>query len=518
MYRALKLFLTVTTLSATLVGCSVNPVTGETEFSLMSAQQEVALGSSNYGPSQQSQGGRYYIDPDLQIYVQEVGKKLAAVSDRPGLPYEFVVLNNSTPNAWALPGGKIAVNRGLLLHLGDEAELASVLGHEIVHAAARHGAAQMTRGTFIGLGASALGAVGGNYGLGETGAQMAQMGAAAWMAQYGRGDELEADAYGMDYLAKAGYDPYGAVRVQQAFVKLSEGRQQDFISGMFASHPPSRARVEANRTKAATLPKGTTNRMRYQQKIAQLKRDRPAYEAEEAAIKALNAKDTATALAQLDRAIKIQPNESSFWELRGHAWEMKKNSTNAEKAFTTAIRKNPDLFSAYLYRGLVRFDQNNKSGAKADLQKSYQLLPTPPASYYLGEIALDSGDKQTAVRYFQTAAQGNDELAKKAQGRLAVLELSTSPHKYILSQVYVGDDGYLRIVVQNNSPLTVTSVKVQLAEMANAYMVESSTNLDGPKQLKSGQKTTIKTRIGPFNESAEAPRFRAKVVSVQVPE
>ena len=518
MHRALKLFLTVTTLAATLVGCSVNPVTGETEFSLMSAQQEVALGSSNYGPSQQSQGGRYYIDPDLQIYVQEVGKKLAAVSGRPGLPYEFVVLNNSTPNAWALPGGKIAVNRGLLLHLGDESELASVLAHEIVHAAARHSAAQMTRGTFIGLGATALGAVGGSYGLGETGAQMAQLGAAAWMATYGRGDELEADAYGMDYLAKAGYDPYGAVRVQQAFVKLSEGRQQDFISGMFASHPPSRARVEANRTKAATLPKGVTNRTRYQQKIAQLKRDKPAYEAEEAAIKALNAKDTATALAQLDKAIKIQPNESSFWELRGHAWEMKKNSTNAEKAFTTAIRKNPDLFSAYLYRGMIRFDQGNKTGAKGDLEKSYQLLPTPPASYYLGEIALDSGDKQTAVRYFQTAAQGNDELAKKAQSRLAVLELSTSPHKFILSQVYVGDDGYLRIVIQNNSPVTVTSVKVQLAEMANAFMVASSTTLNGPKQLAPGQKATIKTRIGPFNDTAEAARFRAKVVGVQVPE
>ncbi|MEH6617373.1 MAG: hypothetical protein V7699_06010, partial [Porticoccus sp.] len=184
----------------------------------------------------------------------------------------------------------------------------------------------------------------------------------------------------------------------------------------------------------------------------------------------------------------------------------------------TAIRKNPDLFSAYLYRGLVRFEQNNKTGAKSDLQKSYQLLPTPPASYYLGEIALDSGDKQTAVRYFQTAAQGNDELAKKAQSRLAVLELATAPHKYIASKAYVGDDGYLRIVVQNNSPVTVTSVKLQLAEMANAYMVESSTNLDGPKQLKSGQKATIKTRIGPFKETAEIAKYRIKVVKVQVPE
>ena len=88
MYRGFKLFLVITTLATALAGCSVNPVTGETEFSLVSAEQEVALGSANYGPSQQSQGGRYYIDPDLQLYIREVGNKLAAVSDRPGLPYE----------------------------------------------------------------------------------------------------------------------------------------------------------------------------------------------------------------------------------------------------------------------------------------------------------------------------------------------------------------------------------------------------------------------------------------------
>ena len=85
------------------------------------------------------------IDPELTKYVNEVGQRLAAVSDRK-LPYEFVVINNSVPNAWALPGGKIAVHRGLLIELNSEAELAAVLGHEIVHAAARHGAKGMERG------------------------------------------------------------------------------------------------------------------------------------------------------------------------------------------------------------------------------------------------------------------------------------------------------------------------------------------------------------------------------------
>ncbi len=95
-------------------GCSVNPVTGKNELSLMSAQQEVAIGNQQYSPAQQSQGGQYYLDSELTFYVSSIGKQLAAASDRPNLPYEFVVLNNSVPNAWALPGGKIAINRGLL--------------------------------------------------------------------------------------------------------------------------------------------------------------------------------------------------------------------------------------------------------------------------------------------------------------------------------------------------------------------------------------------------------------------
>ncbi|MEL7399465.1 MAG: peptidase M48, partial [Pseudomonadota bacterium] len=78
----------------TLTGCSINPVTGENQFTILPPAQEVNLGARQYAPSQQSQGGRYIVDPDLSVYVNQVGQKLAKVSDRPGLPYEFVVLNN----------------------------------------------------------------------------------------------------------------------------------------------------------------------------------------------------------------------------------------------------------------------------------------------------------------------------------------------------------------------------------------------------------------------------------------
>ncbi len=411
--------LVLTLILSLTIGCTVNPVTGRQEFSLVSAGQEVAIGQQQYRPAQQSQGGIYYLDPKIQTYVRGVGMKLAAVSDR-ALPYEFTVLNNPTPNAWALPGGKIAINSGLLIHLEDESQLAAVLAHEIVHAAARHGASQMTRGMLIGLGSQAIGMASqhGGYDI----SQALQMGSDAWMAKYGRDAELESDTFGMEYMSKAGYDPRGAVRLQETFVRLAQGRKSDLISGLFASHPPSQARVMANKAKLLSLPSGgITGRDRYRRAIAQILRDAPAYKAQTNAIKSLNTKDHRAALAHLDKAVKIQPREGRFWELRGHAWNMAGNTGNAGKAFSTAISKNPNYVGHYLARGVFRYDQKQYKNAKYDLERSRQLLSTAIASFYLGEIALAEGEKQQAANYYQEAARAGGQLGQAARERLASL-------------------------------------------------------------------------------------------------
>ena len=144
--RNITLFLISLTLSVS--ACGINPVTKKREFQVISEAQEISIGTKNYSPARQSQGGDYTLDPELTAYVQSIGNKLAAVSDRK-LPYEFTIINDSVPNAWAMPGGKIAFNRGLLYELNNEAELAAVMGHEMVHAAARHGAQGMERGILM---------------------------------------------------------------------------------------------------------------------------------------------------------------------------------------------------------------------------------------------------------------------------------------------------------------------------------------------------------------------------------
>lgn len=369
-----------------LASCAVNPVTGEKEFSLLSQEQEIAIGEQQYHNSLQSQGGLYYLDPSLQRYINDIGQQLAKVSHRPDLPYEFVVINSAVPNAWALPGGKLAVNRGLLVHLDDEAELAAVLGHEIVHAAAGHGAAQISQGQLLSIGAQLVSMASQAGGYGSLGGQAAQLGGAAWMAKYSRDDELESDAFGMDYMSSIGYDPMGAVELQQTFVRLSKSQRADFISGLFASHPPSQERVNANQRKAATLPAGKRNKDRYQQHIAQLKKDQPAYEAQARAIKAINDKNYSGAMTFIERAIELQPREAEFWEIKGQLLENKQAFAQAEQAYSRAIKNNPAFFRPILLRGLLHFEQGDFFAAEVDLRDSYNLLPTKVAADRLNKL------------------------------------------------------------------------------------------------------------------------------------
>ena len=298
-------------------GCSVNPVTGQREFVMMSTAQEIEMGKQNYSPMQQSQGGVYDIDPELTAYVQRVGQSVASQSGV-NLPYEFVVLNNSVPNAWALPGGKIAINRGLLTEIESEAELAAVLGHEAVHAAARHSAQQQSRAMLIQVGVmgTAIAASDNDYGALIVGG--ASVLAQAGLARYGRSAELESDLYGMQYMSKAGYDPQGAVALQETFVRLSEGRRSDWLNGLFASHPPSPERVSANIATASTLPPGGMRGEReYQAVMHRTKQLKPAYEAYDEGRTALAEKDTQQALAKVNQALKLLPDEAHFHALRG---------------------------------------------------------------------------------------------------------------------------------------------------------------------------------------------------------
>ena len=450
-----------------LSGCATNPVTGKRELHLVSQAQEIQIGQQSYLPSRQSQGGEYRLVPELTRYTNEVGQKLAKVSDRPDLPYEFVVLNNSVPNAWALPGGKIAINRGLLLELNSEAELAAVLGHEIVHAAARHGARSMERGMLLQLGiiAARMASAGEEYADLMVGA--AGIGAQLINTRYGRSAELEADRYGMKYMVRAGYDPREAVTLQQTFVRLSKGRKTSWLEGLFASHPPSQERVDANRKYAATFPPGLkTGRQVYLQHIAALRTTQQAYTDYDAGRKALSEGDAGRALTLARKAIQQEDREALFYGLRGDALLKLGKTSQAKKMFDEAIRRNDAFFAFYLQRGLAKQKLADQVGAQRDLEQSLNLLPTATAHYALGNMALTNHDEKSAITHYRAAAGSRSTLGQQAAISLARLELPREPGKYI--SVRSGLDSRDRFLVQinNRAPIAVTRIVLGIQHRA----------------------------------------------------
>ncbi len=247
---------------AATAGCAVNPVSGQSELSLLSEQQEITIGRQEHPKIIDAYG--VYDDPRLQAYVQRIGEKLAAKSHRSDLIYRFTVLDSSEVNAFALPGGYIYITRGLLAYLNSEDELAAVLSHEIGHVTARHSVRQISASTAANLGYT-LGALLvpelQNRGVSDLFNTLST----ALLRGYGREHELEADRLGAQYLAGTGRNPeamldvVGVLKNQEQFeIQLAkeENREPRVYHGVFATHPDNDERLKTVVRQAQTLPGG----------------------------------------------------------------------------------------------------------------------------------------------------------------------------------------------------------------------------------------------------------------------
>jgi predicted Zn-dependent protease len=285
-------------------------------------------------------------------------------------------------------------------------------------------------------------------------------GAALLTFRFGREHELEADHYGIDYMVRAGYDPKAAVELQETFVRLSGSKSPNWLAGMFATHPPSQERVDANRSMAATLPAGLyRGEDVYQRKIAFLLRSKPAYAAHDEGRKSLE-KDPAHALVQAERAIKLEPREAMFYALRGDALKKLGRAAEAEQEYGEAIKRNGDYYAYYLNRGLTRSRLGNAAGAQSDLERSNALLPTAAAHYVLGTIAQNANNRPKAVEHFKLAASSESDVGKRAGSELTRLDLPRNPGNYIQVEPVTDLNGNLGLRVTNRSAVPVRNLRV----------------------------------------------------------
>lgn len=497
-----------------VAACTINPVTGDRELALISAADEVAIGAAQYAPSRQMQGGDYVLDPELTEYVSGVGQRLAAVSDR-ALPYEFHVLNNSVPNAWALPGGKIAVNRGLLLELSSEAELAAVLGHEIVHAAARHGALAMQRGMLLqgALLATAVATNRSDYSSVVVGA--ASVGAQLINQRNSRGAELESDEYGMLYMSRAGYDPSAAIDLQQTFVRLSEGRDtQGRFARLFASHPPSSERVERNRETAMRLPAGgERGTERYAAATARLRATAPAYADFDRARELLADDRPAEASALARQALAALPQEAEFHALIGDIEFSEQRYDSAAASFRAAQVRNSGYFYYPLRLGLTLFELGELAPAQSELEASLALLPTADAHLGLGRISEQRGDLAAALAHYRDAAGASSSAGQSARDAVVRLDLPQNPSAYLELASGLDANGQLVFELTNPTSFDVADIVVTLRYAAADGRIETlSRSLYD--RLPAGATRRYTTGIGPLTSTSsyEITLVRARVI------
>ena len=497
--------------ASVLAGCSKNPVTGKKEFAPYSTRDEIDLGKLHYRPLQQAQGGRFKTDPKLAAYVRRVGLRVARKSDRTKLPYEFVVINNSVPNAWALPGGKIAINRGLLLEMENEAELAAVLSHEVVHAAARHGGQALTRNLLFGAAQIAIALSGRksphiNYILGGTGLAFTLINRG-----YSRSAEREADFYGMKYMHKAGYDTRGAVTLQQKFLALSKGRRQGWFGTLFSTHPPSKERVKNNRKALKKYPPGgDLGRKRYDVQLAWLRTRRPAYAAADKA-KTVMTHSPASALPLIEKAIARVPNEARFHGLKGQILARMGRYRAAIGAYDNAIRRDSEFYEPFLGRGLAWSALGNATRSESDLKYSYGLLPTSLAGYALGRLRSDSGDRSGAKTLFQAAGNARGEVGEAARAHYAMLDIADNPGRYVSVQPVFRFQRLL-VRVSNRTGYRIAGITVGLTGTIGNRPIWNR------QQLPSlGARGSFEFDTGVVVGPKEAAKAEARVVRARIP-
>ena len=396
-------------LAIAVYSCAVNPVTGRSELAIVSfsEEEEAALGAKAYAPAVQQQGG-FYRDRELEAYVQEVGMRLARVSHRPGLAYRYRVLNSSVPNAFALPGGYIVINRGLLVGLENEAEMAAVLGHETGHVTAKHSLAGYQRAIASNvLVAGVVLGTGGRAGVQE----LSGITASLLENGFSRDQEREADGLGIDYMVKAGYNPEGAVQLQEYFYRqLEGGKNPMWAEGLFRTHPFSKERLDNARARIAERypdtvknPNYTLNGTIFLQKTTRLREAQKAYDVSDEGDKLLKAKRYDEALEKYLEAARMAPGQAPFHSSAGSVYLIRKNDAAAERELRKAIDLDGDLFEPRFLMGALRYGKREYRAAIPELERSMELYPTKQAAAMLSKSYEALGDAVNAKKYADMA-------------------------------------------------------------------------------------------------------------------
>jgi len=420
-------FLWLSSLSAAglMSGCATNPVSGKRQLMLLSEDQEIQIDKKN-SPHQFSADYGKVQDKALNNYINRTGEKMAAQSHRTHMPYSFRAVNATYVNAYAFPGGSIAVTRGILLSLENEAELAALLGHELGHVNARHTAQQMSKGMITQAVVGGVSVLAGTQGrvYGQLASQLGAISAGALLASYSRDNEREADALGMKYMVTTGYGSEGFIGLMDVLQSLGKDKPST-IELMFATHPMSEERyktaVKNANTKYKSARKKPLYRDRYMDNTARLRAKKGAIEEMQKGDKDMARRKYDDAEAHYRKALKLAPGDYAGLLMMSTCQLVQKNYPAGRRYAEEAKKAYPQEARAYHLAGFAKIQTKDFEKAYKDFEKYEKLLPGNPNMIFLkGYCEEGMKHKEQAVdqyhRYLQLVQQG--DYAKHAYQRL----------------------------------------------------------------------------------------------------
>ncbi len=410
-----------------LTGCVIHPTAGRKTLAppVVSTAQQIEIGEKVFARAIQQMGGEV-ADPVLQSYVEGVGQRLARLSPRPDLPYRFVVVNDSAPNAFALPGGFIGISRGLLLHLENEAQLAAVLGNEIAHAAPQHQLRRLQRVSFH---EAAPGAEE-DAAYGPAARRTAELTKALLDRSYSREEQMEAARHAIDTMIAAGYDPAAAVQLQVIFQHIAAQDGSRHLGELFRSHPfwrdggaAAEHYIRTSHPGVAGNSRLTLGREPFDAAVADLRNLRRAYELYDRAVRLERQNSTNEAIATFFQAATEAPSEPLILTALGMAYLRTGNYRAARPFLEQAVRLQGDYHLSRSGLGYVYLQQNEAARAVVQLRRAVELLPTLQGAFLLAEGYEKTGEGAKALVLYREVVQAdpNGRLGRAAAQRVQIL-------------------------------------------------------------------------------------------------
>ena len=396
-----------------------DPLTGKTVYTLLPPQEEIKIGRM-YLPLAVDQNDGRYPDKEVQDYIQRLGQKIAQHTPRK-LDYRFYVVNTKEINAFALPGGFIFVNRGLILALDKEDQLAGVLAHELAHVNARHHARFLEKMYGMNILLSIAGIFAYQTRYGDVLMQFGKIGAQLLSLRWSREHETEADSFGVRFSYDAGYDPRGLLETFKIFKKLEKIKQPEWL----LTHPLPDTRIKNVKKLISKLDlnKPLIKDSPYFHKIKQkLEKTKTSFDLFYKAKEKLSKNKKIAALNLVNKSLELFPDNNASLTLKAFLLLTEENYREGTELAVKAAQLDDLYFKPHFFAGYGYFKLEKYSKSVQFLEKARDLIPNFPDTYYfLGRDYEELGQFGKAVENYRKALKltdGKRGWEKDAQRRL----------------------------------------------------------------------------------------------------